>query len=362
MTAIKSTTNLFSTKFYLFVVAFFSWIILLFPQSAETAYAESVILSWDAVDAPNIEGYVAYWGTTSINSPDFSGYEDCQAVCNITSFEIAGLEPGQTYNFAVTAMDLTGQESDFSDEVSYTTSPYIENQPPVALASTDVIVGQVPLLVNFVASDSYDPDGNIIFYNWTFGDGESSDGIYPSHIYVQPGIYTVQLTVTDSGEAIGTTALKIVVIEEMPEVAINFQPSNAEVPEGFLPDSSCSYDEERGYGWNGRGRLFPYDRNSYRSPDQQHDTIMYINPYQQWEMAVPSGRYEVTVSVGDPITRIYRQNVQVEGQAIFENTRVARGNWIEETVTVEVTDGKLTLTFRGGRNYIRANYVVVKLL
>ncbi|MCK4425940.1 MAG: PKD domain-containing protein, partial [Deltaproteobacteria bacterium] len=319
MTAIKNITNLFSLKFYLFICAFFSWAILLSPQSAATAYAESATLSWNAVYAADLEGYVVYWGTTSINSADFTGYEECQAVGDITSFEITGLEPGQTYYSAITAMDLAGQESDFSDEISYTTSPYIENQPPVALASTDVVMGQVPLLVNFDASDSYDPDGNIISYNWNFGDGESSDEIYPIHTYIQPGIYTVQLTVTDSDEAIGTTTLEIVVTEEIPEVAINFQPSNAEVPEGFLPDSGYSYDEERGYGWNGRGRLRTYDRNSRRSPDQQHDTIMYIYPYQQWEMAVPNGTYEVTVSIGDPKTRIYRQNVQAEGQTVFNN-------------------------------------------
>ena len=362
MTAIKSIPNLISPKIYLFICAFFSWIILLSPQNAATAYAESATLSWDAVYAPDLEGYVVYWSTTSINSANFTGYEECQAVGDITSFEITGLEPGLTYCFAVTAMDFAGQESDFSDEIAYTIPDPFENQPPVALASTDVVVGQVPLLVNFFASDSYDSDGNIISYNWTYGNGESSDEICPSHTYVQPGIYTVQLTVTDSDEAIGTTALEIVVIEEIPEVPINFQPSNAEVPEGFLPDSGYSYDEERGYGWNGRGRLRPYDRNSRRSPDQQHDTVMYIHPYQQWEMAVPNGTYEVTVSIGDARSRIYRQNVQAEGQTVFNNARVARGRWIEETVTVEVTDGKLTLTFRGGRNYIQANYVVVKLL
>ncbi|MCD4755653.1 MAG: PKD domain-containing protein [Deltaproteobacteria bacterium] len=362
MTAIKSIPNLVSLKNYLFICAFFPWVILLSLQNAATAYAESAPLSWNAVYAADLEGYVVYWSTTSINSADFTGYEECQAVGDVTSFEITGLEPGQTYYLAVTAMDLAGQESDFSDEISYTTSPPIENQPPVALASTDVVVGQVPLLVNFDASDSYDPDGNIISYNWTFGDGESSDEIYPSHTYVQPGIYTVQLTVTDSDETTGTTALEIVVIEEIPEVAINFQPSNAEVPEGFLPDSGYSYDEERGYGWNGRGWRFPVDRNSSGSPDQQHDTVMYIYSYQQWEMAVPNGTYEVTVSIGDAGRSIYRQNVQAEGQTVFKDARVARGCWIEETVTVEVTDGKLTLTFRGGRNYIRANYVVVKLL
>jgi hypothetical protein len=324
MTAIKSITNLFFPKFYLFICAFFSCAILLFPQSAATAYAESATLSWDAVNAPDLEGYVVYWGTTSIHSAGFSGYEDCQAVGNITSFEITGLEPGQTYYFGVTARDLAGQESNFSDEISYTVPDTSENQPPVASAKSDVIVGLVPLSVNFDASGSKDPDGNIISYNWNFGDGEST--------------------------------------EEIPEVAINFQPSNAEVPEGFLPDSGHSYNEERGYGWNGRGKLFTVDRNSYMSPDQQHDTIIYIYPYQQWEMAVPNGTYEVTVSIGDAKKRIYRQNVQAEGQAVFKNARVAKGCWIEETVNIEVTDGRLTLTFKGGRNYIQANYVVVKLL
>jgi hypothetical protein len=79
-------------------------------------------------------------------------------------------------------------------------------------------------------------------------------------------------------------------------------------------------------------------------------------------MAVPNGTYEVTVGIGDPKKSLYAQNIQAEGQIVFNNARVARSCWIEETVTVEVTDGKLTLTFRGARNYIQANYVVVKLL
>ena len=78
-------------------------------------------------------------------------------------------------------------------------------------------------------------------------------------------------------------------------------------------------------------------------------------------MAVPNGTYEVTVSIGNARRYIYRQNVQAEGQTVFNMASVAKGNWIEETVTVEVTDGKLTLTFMGGR-YVQANYVVVKLL
>ena len=77
MTAIQSISNLVLQKNYLFICAFFPWVILLSLQNAATAYAESAPLSWNAVYAADLEGYVVYWSTTSINSADFTGYEEC---------------------------------------------------------------------------------------------------------------------------------------------------------------------------------------------------------------------------------------------------------------------------------------------
>jgi chitodextrinase len=53
--------------------------------------------------------------------------------------------------------------------------------------------------IDFDGSLSYDPDGNIDFYRWNFGDGSSEIlNIQPGHIYYDSGSYTVTLTVVDN--------------------------------------------------------------------------------------------------------------------------------------------------------------------
>ncbi len=59
---------------------------------------------------------------------------------------------------------------------------------------TDVTEGDYPLTVQFSDNSA----GDIISWDWTFGDGESSTLENPPHTYDDPGIYTVALTVTDS--------------------------------------------------------------------------------------------------------------------------------------------------------------------
>jgi hypothetical protein len=51
----------------------------------------------------------------------------------------------------------------------------------------------------FDGSASADPDGTIVRYDWSFGDGTSAPnaGPTPTHIYATRGSYTVTLTVTD---------------------------------------------------------------------------------------------------------------------------------------------------------------------
>lgn len=44
---------------------------------------------------------------------------------------------------------------------------------------------------------STDPDDDIVFYDWHFGDGGGSSERSPSHVYLAPGSYDVTLTVTD---------------------------------------------------------------------------------------------------------------------------------------------------------------------
>jgi PKD repeat protein len=57
------------------------------------------------------------------------------------------------------------------------------------------------LKCGFDGSGSIDPDGSIIYYAWSFGDGQGVDGsrqVAPSHQYEQPRTYSVTLLVMDN--------------------------------------------------------------------------------------------------------------------------------------------------------------------
>ena len=87
------------------------------------------------------------------------------------------------------------------------------NIPPVAsftFTPTVVTVGQA---VSFDASASYDPDGEIVRYDWDFGDGTTATGAIVTHTYTIAGDYLVSLTVTDNQGATNTVTRTVTVSE-----------------------------------------------------------------------------------------------------------------------------------------------------
>ena len=63
--------------------------------------------------------------------------------------------------------------------------------------------------IHFNGSGSYDPDGTIVSYLWTFGDGNNATGATPTHTYAQNGTYTVTLTVADNGGATNKSTITV---------------------------------------------------------------------------------------------------------------------------------------------------------
>lgn len=61
------------------------------------------------------------------------------------------------------------------------------------------------LSCSFDGTGSTDPDGSVIGYSWTFGDGGAASGSTASHVYTTPGTYSVTLTVTDDSGATNST-------------------------------------------------------------------------------------------------------------------------------------------------------------
>jgi len=74
-----------------------------------------------------------------------------------------------------------------------------QNHRPTADGSAgEPYNGFIHQLITFDGSRSYDRDGRIITWHWTYGDGNNGSGELSTHNYNQTGNYTVTLTVTDN--------------------------------------------------------------------------------------------------------------------------------------------------------------------
>mmetsp|Transcript_19994 Transcript_19994/g.43621 ORF Transcript_19994/g.43621 Transcript_19994/m.43621 type:complete len:913 (+) Transcript_19994:152-2890(+) len=87
------------------------------------------------------------------------------------------------------------------------------NSPPTAHIYANPSSGLAPLDVTFVGDKSYDPDENIVLYEWDFDNDGTMDAIgpNPSHTYNVEGTYYATLTVRDSQGASDTTQVRITV-------------------------------------------------------------------------------------------------------------------------------------------------------
>ena len=122
-----------------------------------------------------------------------------------------------------------------------------ENQKPVADTGGPYVANKEEEIL-FDASKSYDPDGEIAFYRWNFGDGTSeilAEQIL--HSYSNPGVYDVLLTVIDNDGTSSQKDTTITVVEGMankPPIAKPGGPYTCNVTESVLLDGSESYDTD----------------------------------------------------------------------------------------------------------------------
>jgi len=105
---------------------------------------------------------------------------------------------------------------------------------PFAIIQNEPKQGYAPLTVSFDGSQSKSPHGDIVSYEWDFGDGITSTKIKTKHIFTSIGEYTVTLTVTDELGLKGKSQTRITVFEkefgELPPGCYNnvFNPTKGE--------------------------------------------------------------------------------------------------------------------------------------
>ena len=100
----------------LLILSFIVVLISLWTFSGQNANAVDVTLSWNANNESNLAGYKIYYGTLS------GEYSNAVDVSGATEAIVSDLDPYTTYYFAATAYSALGQESGYSNEVSFSGS------------------------------------------------------------------------------------------------------------------------------------------------------------------------------------------------------------------------------------------------
>jgi hypothetical protein len=84
------------------------------------------------------------------------------------------------------------------------------NRKPIAIASADVLTGNLPLKVKFSSAGSIDHDPNdVLSFEWNFDGQNISHEANPEFIFTKAGTYEVKLQVTDNQGSTNKNALKI---------------------------------------------------------------------------------------------------------------------------------------------------------
>jgi N-acetylneuraminic acid mutarotase len=164
-----------------------------------------------------------------------------------------------------------------------------------------------------------------------------------------------RLTISNAAGSVNNRVayVQITGVEEPPpptgfSAKINFQPSGATAPAGYLVDAGLAYgDRGNGltYGWAGGSNTAGLrDRNLSNSPDQRYDTLNHFNN-RVWELAVPNGQYHVRIVAGDPgyFDSIYKIKAE-HGDTIVDGTATSGSRWVEGNADVWVDDGKLSIS------------------
>ncbi len=221
-------------------------------ESKEVRRGEEATVSVTVAEAPQ-GGVVSYQGIlaydpTVIEIVDVFFPEDCPvwafnvengtlrfAATRCLAAGEQGLEEGELFRLTIRAVGEPGDiavlvpafeifhDADFQPiphtvvEGTITLLPDV-NEPPLAAFEFFPESPSTRDTIQFTDT-STDPDGEIVAWQWDFGDGTTSTQQNPTHRYEEGGVYTVTLTVTDDRGGESTTKVRFYVFPAPPENA-----------------------------------------------------------------------------------------------------------------------------------------------
>ena len=187
--------------------------VYLYPNEGQTDLETDLTLYWTGGDPEGDN--VTYEVVIAINNGNSFSEK------NITeeSFRLDNLDYNTKYFWKVIATDEYGASTEGAlwnfttrnapidqggAQTGGASSPGETNAAPIADASAgEPYQGFIDEAMTFDATNSYDPNGEIVEYYWDFGDGSNQLGEIVTHSFSRTGVFLVTLKVTDNDGAIG---------------------------------------------------------------------------------------------------------------------------------------------------------------
>ncbi len=241
------------------------------PQAILTANPTSgnapLMVEFDASGSSDADGeIVRYWW-------DANGDGEFESITTGSLLSFTYLDAG-VYNATVAVED---DEGAISIDIVDIAVNVVGNEMPVADLQATPLAGKAPLAVSFSATGSYDPDGQIMRFDYDF----DSDGIWEAYdaageviwTYLNAGEYTAKLRVTDGANAQAQDTVTISVNlagNDLPIAQLAATPMEGNAPLEVSFDATGSYDPDGfivryDFDFDGNGIWDAYDAESIAS-------------------------------------------------------------------------------------------------
>ena len=340
----------------------------LFLWAATVVQADgSVTLAWDPNPESNIQCYFLYWGTASRHYTAFTN------VGNVSSHTVRGLTNGVAYYFALTAVDTSGLESDYSSEVSYTVPWPTNTAPTITLTSPANGAGYTaPATINLAANAN--ANGHTItavqFYNGATLLGQATAPYNFSWNNVSAGAYSLSaLALYDSGSTVGSAAVNVTVAAGPPEFGLTFAADSGTISAPFAATNGTVFQSLTTGATNGGRAAYSFkivEAGNYLvsamvlAPSLSQNSL-YVNidaqptdPLMIWDIPTSAGLTSRTVSWrgngnGDPALSQYIPKVFALSAGTHQLIIMGReANTTFSTISIVATPSRLRISLASG--------------
>lgn len=301
----------------------------------------------------------AYWGAFATR-----GYVWAKLIWNMFDFAADGRNegntPGRNDKGLVTYDRATKKDSFYFYKANWSPAPtlYITSRRFTSrtVASTEVKIysnyDSVTLTVN-----------GIVISTLTVANATNHVFKWPN-VQLKAGANTIHVsgvkngvTATDDATWNLTAAAQplptIASLSGTPFARLDFRPATSPAYPDYIADSGLAYaDRGNGfsYGWNvdnsGNTRTRVGAAQLAPPPDARYATLVQMQKSGAWtwSMAVPNGTYDVHLVAGDAGFIDSTYAIDLEGQLALSGVPTAAHPWVESSVRVVVTDGRLNMT------------------